>query len=269
MYIQVTFNNTPSDKQELLIALLADAGYEGFEQKENSLEAFIPKDQYDEEWLKELADQQSLSFSTQLITTQNWNAVWESNFERVVVDDFVAVRADFHEPVEGVEYEIIITPKMSFGTGHHATTFMMLQQMREIDFMEKRVLDFGTGTGVLAILAKKRGAKQVIAIDNDDWSIENAGENIQRNHQQEIMLVKAESADLGQSFNIILANINRNVILDNMQILEKQLEHGGTLLLSGLLAEDEAVIREAADSRMLVFAGKWLRDKWLCLKFIR
>ena len=123
-----------------------------------------------------------IGFSETTIEETNWNQVWESSFEPVVVDDFVAVRADFHEPIKGIKHEIVITPKMSFGTGHHATTYMMLEQMGKLDFKDKRVLDFGTGTGVLAILAEKMGAKKIIAIDNDEWSIENANENIKRNN---------------------------------------------------------------------------------------
>ena len=121
-------------------------------------------------------------FKETLIPEANWNQVWESNFDPVIVDDFVAIRADFHEPVKGVSLEIIITPKMSFGTGHHATTYMMIEQMRELDFTGKSVFDFGTGTGVLAILAEKLGANKVIAVDNDEWSIENAEENFEKNN---------------------------------------------------------------------------------------
>ncbi len=132
--------------------------------------------------LNDLTSSLQLSFSKTIIEETNWNQVWESNFDPVIVDDFVAVRAHFHEPIKNVQHEIVITPKMSFGTGHHATTYMMMQQMRELDFAGKNVFDFGTGTGVLAILAEKLGAQKVIAIDNDDWSIENADENVKRNN---------------------------------------------------------------------------------------
>jgi ribosomal protein L11 methyltransferase len=136
------------------------------------------------------------------------------------VDHFVAVRADFHEPIKDVKYEIIITPKMSFGTGHHATTYMMMEQMRDANFTDKIVFDFGTGTGVLAILAEKMGAKKIMAIDSDEWSIENANENIKRNNCTAIELQLTNTADVKSEFDIILANINKNIILENLELLE-------------------------------------------------
>jgi ribosomal protein L11 methyltransferase len=267
-YIQITFYNISPEQQELLIARLSEMDYDGFEEKEKELNAFISQDKYQRSVLNDLVTHYNLSFIEQSINAQNWNAVWESNFQPVAVDDFVMVRAHFHEPAKGVEHEIIITPKMSFGTGHHATTFMMMQEMRKIDFNGKNVLDFGTGTGVLAILAQKLGARNIIAIDHDEWSIENASENMVRNDCGRVKLVKSDTAVAGQAFDIILANINKNVILDNMQVLAEQLLKGGILLLSGLLKEDEPDIRKAAQDRLLVFAGRGERDNWLCIKFI-
>ncbi len=268
-HIQITFSDIQPEQQEWVIAHLAEAGYDGFEENENELKAFIPEDSYDKFILKELAFKYQLAYSEQKIAAQNWNAVWESNFKPVIVDDFVAVRADFHAPIKEVKYEIIITPKMSFGTGHHATTYMMLEQMREIDFAGKEILDFGTGTGVLAILAEKLGAASIIAIDIDEWSIENANENIKRNSCSLIDLKKADSAFLPLSFGVILANINKNVIMDNMPALASQLIPGGTILLSGLLKNDEEDIKKAAEEESLHFSGKAERDNWLCLKFVR
>lgn len=154
-YIEITFPVTDTGLQQVLIAQLSEEGFEGFEEKETELIAFIPEASYEKEKVQAIADTHEVSFSAIVIESQNWNAVWESNFDPVVVDDFVAVRAGFHEPVSGVELEIVITPKMSFGTGHHATTYMMMRQMRQLDFTGKKVFDFGTGTGVLAILAEK------------------------------------------------------------------------------------------------------------------
>ncbi|MBK6935571.1 MAG: 50S ribosomal protein L11 methyltransferase [Chitinophagaceae bacterium] len=181
-YIQITFTNLQPEQADMLIAQLSEAGFDGFEEGENLLKAFIPENDYNKFLLKELTYKYRLQYAEQVIPEQNWNALWESNFQPVVVDDFVGVRACFHEPISSVEYEIGITPKMSFGTGHHATTYMMMQQMRNIPFLGKSVFDFGTGTGVLAILAEKLGAASVFAIDNDDWSIENARENCQFNN---------------------------------------------------------------------------------------
>jgi ribosomal protein L11 methyltransferase len=156
---------------------------------------------------------------------------------------------------------------MSFGTGHHATTWMMMQQMRLIDFSGKRVFDFGTGTGVLAILAAKLGAASVVAVDIDEWSITNAEENIGRNNVKEIDLQQADSAAGESMFDIILANINRNVILDNLLNLSKRLNKGGTILLSGLLKEDEEVVRPACENHSLVFVSREERNNWICIKF--
>ena len=227
-YIQVEFNNISSDQSDLLIAVLNEIGFDGFEENERNLKAFIPQTNFDDSAFQKSIEAFQVSFSQTTIEERNWNHLWESSFEPVVVDDFVAVRAHFHEPVIGVEHEIVITPKMSFGTGHHATTYMMLEQMREADFKDKIVFDFGTGTGVLAILAEKSGAKKIIAIDNDEWSIENASENIKRNNCTAIDLKLSNTANTESMFDIILANINKNVILENLEFLKKQLLPGGT-----------------------------------------
>lgn len=268
-HIAITFTAIQPEQQELVIANLADAGYEGFEENETELKAFVPEAAFEPSLLKELAFKYQLTYTVQTIAAQNWNAIWESNFQPVIVDDFVTVRAHFHEVAKGVEHEIVITPKMSFGTGHHATTFMMMQQMRNIDFRNKIVFDFGTGTGVLAILAEKLEAKKILAVDNDDWSIENAAENFSRNSCVAIELKKADTGAAGESFDIILANINKNVILDNIAVLAGQLVPRGILLFSGLLKEDEADIVSSAERQVLVFAGRAEKDNWLCLRFIR
>lgn len=268
-YFQFTFSDITPEQSELLIAQLSNAGFEGFEEEANTLKAFVPEKDLDETLLNEIATQQGVKFSKTVIQETNWNAVWESNFQPVVVDDFVAVRAHFHEPIIGVEHEIVITPKMSFGTGHHATTFMMMQQMRKIDLAGKTVFDFGTGTGVLAILAEKLGAKKITAIDNDEWSINNAAENIQRNNCSAIDLQKAETAELNDRFDVILANINKNVILDNFSTLVQEVKAGGTILFSGLLKEDETDILRVAKAHLLNFVDKVEKDNWLCLRFIR
>lgn len=266
-YTQVEFGNITAEQSDLLLAELTMLGFEGFEEGAGSLKAFIPSADFDEAAVKELAATNNVPYTETVIEETNWNAVWESNFEPVVVDDFVAVRAHFHEPVKNVEHEIVITPKMSFGTGHHATTYMMIQQMREMDIRDKTVFDFGTGTGVLAILAEQLGATAILAIDNDDWSIENAAENTSRNGCQRIELKKADTASMGKNFDIILANINKHVILENLAVLAGQLNKGGILLLSGLLAEDEADIMESMSRFPLKMEHKLLRNNWISLRF--
>jgi len=266
-YIQIEFQQITSDESDVLLAQLSSIGFEGFQEEENSLKAFIPSVAFDETLLKEITSANNLSYIQSTIEATNWNAVWESNFDPVIVEDFVAIRADFHEPIEGVEHEIVITPKMSFGTGHHATTYMMIQQMRDINFKNKTIFDFGTGTGVLAILAEILGAEKITAVDNDDWSIENANENFEKNNCQKIDLQKADDAGTGKEYEIILANINKNVILENMSNLSEQLLFDGILLLSGLLVEDETDIVKAAGKFQLKLVTKTERNNWIALKF--
>jgi ribosomal protein L11 methyltransferase len=264
-HIQLLFRDITTDQSAILIAELNEAGYEGFEEGDTELKAFIASDSFDKVVAGDIAKALGVSFSVSTIEETNWNEVWESNFQPVVVEDFVGLRAHFHEPLQGVEHEIVITPKMSFGTGHHATTYMMMRQMKDINFNNKTVFDFGTGTGILAILADKLGARQVLAIDNDDWSIANSRENILQNNAAGIEIRKGDTAAVKGSFDIILANINKNVIMDNMADLKEQLAPEGVLLISGLLTIDEADIREKAGEVGFTIAQKLERHNWLCL----
>jgi len=268
IYVEIIIENIHSAQSEVLIALLSNIGFDGFEETNHSLKAFIHQENFDEEIIRQLAAQHHFVYEVKKIEEQNWNALWESNFEPVMIDDFVFVRAAFHAPAQQVQHEIIITPKMSFGTGHHATTYMMMQQMRTLDFNHKRVFDFGTGTGVLAILAEKLGASDIFATDNDDWSVENAMENIRNNHCKKIEVVKAGGAQAAlqsQKFDIVLANINKNVILENARILSEILLKEGNLLLSGLLTEDEAAIVKAFTAVGLQHRNTEYREQWISL----
>jgi ribosomal protein L11 methyltransferase len=265
-YIQIEFHNISNEQSEILIADLSESGFEGFEEEETSLKAFIPENLFNEDLIKEIVIQQNISYIKTVIEETNWNEVWESNFQPVIVDDFVAIRAHFHEPIQSTQFEIVITPKMSFGTGHHATTYMMMQQMRDIDFNNKSVFDFGTGTGVLAILAEKLGAKEILGTDNDEWSITNATENTQRNNCNKIKLKLSSVVPNENKFDIILANINKNVILANVQILKQQLKQNGVLLLSGLLKEDENDILSATDKLGFKLINSIERSNWLSIR---
>ena len=266
-YIQITFSDLQPEQKDILIAQLSDAGFEGFEETEDVLKAFIKSKEFDKLLLEEITFKYQLKYRESAIKNTNWNQVWETNFQPIVIDDFVSIRADFHEPIKNVDFEIIITPKMSFGTGHHATTHMMIEQMREIDFKEKLVFDFGTGTGILAILAEKLGAREVMTVDNDDWSIENAEENFIRNNSSKIKIQKISTASLKMNFDIILANINKNVIRDNFPALVNQLKKPGLLLLSGLLEEDFEEINSIASDFNLKMKKKLIRNNWVCIKF--
>lgn len=266
-HIQITFPGLQPEQQDVLIAHLAEAGFEGFEQNDEELRAYIPAGLYDKALLQEMAFKYQLGYSEELIPEQNWNSVWESGFSPVIVDDFVAIRAGFHEPVAGVEHELVITPKMSFGTGHHATTSMMIRQMRSIDFTDKSVFDFGTGTGILAILSEKLGAAKVLAIDNDEWSITNAEENIKGNSCRKIQLANSDRPPGPDQFDIVLANINRNVILENFPALSGLLAPGCIVLLSGLLAADEENILRVTESHSLQLCARLEQNNWICLRF--
>lgn len=269
-YIQVSISVNDEKVKEILIALLSDNNFEGFEETEEFLYAYIPQDDFEVSLLKEVLTEYELSFSITEIEKTNWNHEWESNFQPVIVGDFCTVRADFHNVTFHTKHEIIITPKMSFGTGHHATTQLMIDLMQDIDFKNKSVFDFGTGTGILAILANKLGAKNITAIDNDEWSVENAIENAVRNGTQKINISLNSIENIStSSFDIILANINRHILLNFMPQLFEKTNHDGLLLLSGLLTEDKEIIMESALKEGFKFKTYKEQNNWIALLFIK
>lgn len=248
-YIQLHIENLSKEQLEILIAILAEIHFYAFSQEDsfeeenkNSLSAFIKEENFNEAECQQILLSKNISYSKTVIENTNWNAKWEGEFEPIIVEDFVAIRAAFHKPIPNVEHEIIITPKMSFGTGHHATTYLMLLQMQQINFQNKTVLDFGTGTGILSILAKKSGAAKVVAIDNDEWSITNAAENIIANDCDDIELIKRNYITALGKFDIIVANINLNVITDSTHQFQSATHQSSLLLLSGCLCEDEKLL---------------------------
>lgn len=264
---QISILSADQEEKDLLIAQLSDLGFDAFEETEEGLHAFITSADFDEAALKVLLDKQE--YAQTIIPKQNWNQLWESNFEPVQVEDFVGIRAGFHQAIEGVIHEIVITPKMSFGTGHHATTYLVMKAMRDLDFKGKTILDFGSGTGILAILAEKLGAQSVLAIDNDDWCIENSLENLAINQTQVIRVEKADSAALLDQYDLILANINKHIILENMDHLGKALAKDGTILLSGLLVEDESDILSAFAKNGWKHLFTNTRNGWIVLGMAR
>lgn len=249
LYLQYHITLPDNSLGDILVARLSETGMEGFEEQELLLIASGPAADIDQDAVAGLLNSLGLTFAVKELANQNWNALWESSFDPVVVGDFVAIRAGFHQPVAGVEHELVITPKMSFGTGHHATTWLMVQAMQAIDLSGKKVLDFGTGTGVLAILAEKLGAADILAIDIDEWSIENAAENVAVNGATHIRLLLADAIPEDEKgYDVLLANINRHIIEAHCQAMADALAPGGWCLLSGLLAEDEAAVTEKAVS---------------------
>lgn len=268
-YCELTIFTGESSLQEILVARLAAIGFDGFEETSEFLKAYIPEKDFDKAACGFLAAEFGLTYTENRIGKQNWNQLWESNFSPVQVDDFVGIRANFHPPFRQVEHEITITPKMSFGTGHHATTYSVIQMMRTLDFTGKTVFDFGTGTGILAILAEKLGATKVLGTDNDTWCIENASENIEVNQCKCIAIELVDIKSIAGSFDIILANINKHILLEHCSDLYPLLVPGGSLLLSGLLEADEEDIRKVFVNQGFVYAETRHKNGWIALSFNR
>ena len=255
-YIELKILLSPYSEilRDLLIADLGDIGYDSFVETDNGFQAYIPSDNYDERILKIILfnyqSQADISFNTEYIAEQNWNALWESNFEPIVINNCCTIRAPFHKGLPKTEYEIVMEPKMAFGTGHHHTTFLMLQALLEIPLKNRQVLDMGCGTGVLAILAAKRGAKKFVdAIDIDIWSKNSTLENAKRNRvSQKIRVLLGDAALIQRNkYDLILANINRNILLDDMSTYSAGLKPLGVLIVSGIYETDvDTIVAEAA-----------------------
>jgi ribosomal protein L11 methyltransferase len=237
-YSKITIPFSNPEHAEIISAWLADHEYLGVEEQENMIITYSKEGIDQHQDLKTLLQNFSMDATFSSMEDQNWNAVWESNFEPVVIPGKIIVRAFFHEEQAGFDHEIKITPKMSFGTGHHATTKMMMLAMLDIPFQNKSVLDFGTGTGILAILAEQLGATRIDAIDNDQWSVENALENIATNNSKHIQVMLGENVESVISADIILANINKHILMEHVESLSNKLNMNGILIISGLLNID-------------------------------
>lgn len=252
--------------------MLSDAGFDGFEESATGLNAFIPIAAWDENSFNKIIEINNVSFSKSIIKETNWNAEWERDFEPVKIfiknesSPFAYLRAGFHSPEPTAKYDLLITPKMSFGTGHHATTFQVIELMSDIDFNGKKVIDFGTGTGILSILAEKMGAAEVLAIDNDDWSIRNTEENILANDCHCIGLLKAEAIPEAERADIILANINLNVILANLESLKSVAGKGTIILFSGILNNDTNIILPALAAAGINTDKVIEKNNWLAIR---
>jgi ribosomal protein L11 methyltransferase len=270
-YLQISIPVKDEQESDILVAQLSRIGFEGFEEEEQQLLAFIPKTLYNEPELLQTVtrakgrkqEEQTELFSVKEMEEKNWNEEWEKSFQPVLIGDFCAIRANFHEKVPAAKYDLIITPKMSFGTGHHATTYMMLEAMRDMDFYAEKVLDFGTGTGVLAILAEKMGSTEVRAIDLDPRSIENAAENIAANQVIHISLEQKDSLQGEGVFDVILANINLQTILRNLGDLRQHLDDNGVIIASGVLQSDQEQIGQSAAKEGFLMNILFIRDNWM------
>ncbi len=233
---------------EILLGLLTAFPFESFEEHEGYMIAYIPEDECDPETHNDIhntINRFEIEYEVETIQPQNWNALWEANFEPVVVDDFCVVRAEFHEKPENIQYDIVINPKMAFGTGHHETTYMMMAAMRDLDIKGKSVFDYGCGTGILAVLASKMGSGPIDAIDIEEESYENTLENASLNNVNNIMVACSDLEHFdAKKYDVILANINRNVLLNSAQELYNRLIPGGILLISGILDVDEKLVSD-------------------------
>ena len=272
IYIEYNFTFSPKEPiSEILIAELGNVGFESFVETENGVTAYIQKTDWSAEILADVlvlnSDEFSIEYNLNEVPQTNWNAEWEKNFEPIQVDDLVSIRAPFHEN-PNLKYDIVIEPKMSFGTGHHETTHMMVQHLLQLDLENKKVLDMGCGTGILAIFAEMKGAKPLDAIDIDNWCYENSIENVTRNNCENISVYEGDATLLvDKKYDVIIANINRNILLMDMKVYTNCLQEGGILLLSGFYEQDIPVI-DAEVSKYGLKLEKFIqRNNWVALKY--
>ena len=273
-YILLSCKINPSESgNDIITAQLSDLDFESFEETEQGVNAYIPARYFDEEKVKALflsLENIQVEYEQKLIPAQNWNAVWESNFEPVIIDNQCSVRAPFHSKPAGVEFDLVIEPKMSFGTAHHETTSLMISYLLKSDVKGKDVLDMGCGTAVLAILAGMKGAKSIIAIDIDPWPVENAKENARNNNVLQIEVIMGGAEQLGEKmFDFILANINRNVLLADTAAYSSVLNKNGTLFLSGFYKEDLEQITNSASENGLEFVSFETENNWTAAQYLK
>ncbi|QOD62120.1 50S ribosomal protein L11 methyltransferase [Polaribacter haliotis] len=274
IYIEYNFTVNPKEPAtEILIAELGNVGFESFVETDTGVTAYIQKTDWHAEILASIfvlnSEEFSIEFNKNEVEQTNWNAEWEKNFEAIQVDDLVSIRAPFHEN-PNLKYDIVIEPKMSFGTGHHETTHMMIQHLLQLELKDKKVLDMGCGTGILAIFAEMRGAKPLDAIDIDNWCYENSLENVERNNCSNICVYEGDSSLLiNKKYDVIIANINRNILLMDITIYTNCLNDKGILLLSGFYQEDIPIIDAEVSKYGLNLDTFIERNNWVALKYIK
>ena len=273
IYIAYDFNVSPKEPAtEMLIAQLGYVGFESFVEQDNGVTAYIQKQEWNSKILDDVfllhSNEFNITFEHNEIAQTNWNEEWEKNFNPIQVDDLVSIRAPFHaNPL--LQFDIVIEPKMSFGTGHHETTHMMVQHLLALDLDTKKVLDMGCGTGILAIFAEMKGAKPIDAIDIDSWCYENSLENIQRNNCNHITVYEGDASLLKEKYDVIIANINRNILLSDMKTYTDCLNENGVLLLSGFYKEDIVIIEDEVNKHGLTFETMIQRNNWVALKYVK
>jgi ribosomal protein L11 methyltransferase len=272
-YTEVVLNiaGVPQFTVELLPYILEESGYEGFYSTADKLYAYIKTTSFDTALLRQILNNQNLpdaGFTAQTVPDKNWNEEWEKNFEPVVISGKCLIRAPFHEMPVHYPYEIIIEPKMSFGTGHHATTTLMMQELFIIDVASKWLLDAGCGTGILAILSEKLGASRITAVDTDEWSYRNSLENIAINNCRQIEVIHGDAATVSsQLFDVILANINLNILKASLSNFFRILKPGGTLIMSGILSSDVSALQHESETQCFVFETSKVLENWALVRF--
>lgn len=264
-----------SELSEILMAELSQVGFDSFMETQSGFEAYAEQEQYDKEEVNSILDRyqklSSFQFSFDRIEKKNWNEEWEKNYQPINVEGMCLVRAEFHKPEKSFPYEIIITPKMSFGTGHHQTTYLMIKNQLDIDHKNKRVMDAGCGTAILSVMASKLGAAEVEAFDIDEWSVINGEENKTLNETRNIRLQQGSinQVELNGKFDIILANINKNVLIDEIKIYNEYLKAGGLMLLSGFYNHDIADLLNEVCALKLREQKRDERETWACLLLVK
>ncbi|MEA5129724.1 MAG: 50S ribosomal protein L11 methyltransferase [Proteiniphilum sp.] len=274
-YIQVQFNCDPNTEvlTDVLSARLGEIGFESFVRTETGLDAYIPLPYLSPEKVDQLLSDfpldAGITYSCYEMEDKNWNEEWEKNyFQPVVIDDVLCIHSSFHKIEDECRYRILIDPKMSFGTGHHQTTELMMRELLNMDLQGKSLLDMGCGTAVLAILASMRGASPITAIDIDEWAYQNAMENTRLNGIDNIRLFQGGAELLGdETYDVILANINRNILLQDMPVYRKVLNRDGVLVMSGFYKEDIPHIRVAAEGQGLIYGHFSELDQWVAVTF--
>ena len=272
-YLEIELSLNPTCPwREIMVSQMGLLGFESFVNTPIGFKAYIPQNDFHEKGFLQIdvfdIEGLDIEWQTKIIEPENWNSEWEENFSPIWVGDRCLVRADFHPP-EKAEYELVITPKMSFGTGHHETTQLMISFLLDLNCKNKMVLDMGTGSGILAILAEKRGAKKILALDNDSWCVENTLENLALNHCLNISAELSSNFIQTYKYDMVLANINRNVLLKQIAYYSQILEPGGDLLLSGFYFEDLGIIQNVCEDEGLRFIRNFDKNNWVAAHFTK
>jgi ribosomal protein L11 methyltransferase len=278
-YIELNCFLTPYSEEiaDIIVCELCELDFESFDTESEYVKAYIPENKFDNKKIEDsmiinhLKKEYDIKFSIQKIENKDWNAEWEANFQPIVIKDIVCVRGSFHPKNENCKYDVVINPKMSFGTGHHSTTALMLEHISETVKEGSKILDMGCGTSLLGIFASKCGAKEIVGIDIDEWAYNNSLENIELNSitNMKLMLGDAERLKELESFDIIFANINRNILINDMHYYVSHLENGGNLIMSGFYSQDLKLIKEEATRQGLRYIEHKEDNNWVAVKFVK